>query len=1023
MKNVEEKLYEDLYQGLPLAYFIINPDRSIIDCNQGALNLLGYSKREILNLNVLDLYSDHPEGKAKALKLFTLLLSGEKIVNQELVMKHKDGHEIWINLSLIPKLSNDGKVIASRSIALDITEKKAAEIALIESECLISTILDNLIGIVYRCQNNRNWTMESLSKGCHDLTEYNPNELLQDSIISYADLIHPDDREYVWTNVQKAISSGNSFFLNYRIITKSGRIKWVLEQGREIELEKGNKILSGFITDISKQITAENNLKKSTVLLNSVIDQNANPMWISDNKGNLIRINDACCKLINVKAEEVIGKYNIFRDNIVESQGFIPLVKSVFNEGNTVNFILKYNSSQLKHLALKNFTKIILEVSIFPIKDENEKIVNAVITHRDITKETKLKNDLKTQIDFTQKSLDAQQDTFLVFEVENGQAIKWNKAFKEISEYSDEEISFFRAPQIYFDQMELDLLVGKYHKISEGSNLISRLNLITKTKKKIPFEYNLSGIFNDKGKLEFIVAVGRDIRKIRDMEAVLNDTEEKYRLIADNVKDVIWTMDLNLNLTYISPSVYDLGGYKAEEVLKKSIQEFMTPDSFSLVTKLFKKEISPKNLRDKNHNPVISIEIEQYHKDGYIVPVEVKMNLLRDSSGKPIQILGINRNITERKKSETHLRESEEKYRLLAEDSDDLITLYNHRYEIEYRNFETHSRILGYPKKKFFHPSFQTKIIHKDDVLAYLSNIRKTEKEGDTFSSELRYKHKEGHYIWFTVTGKFFGDDLRHKKLLVVARNISEIKKANLELIKSKNDYMEAYHRVSFYKDIFTHDINNILQGFISGLQLSEIYLDIPEKSDLLKENFKILKEQILRGVNLASNIRKISKIDEDEIRLERVDVNILLQKVEKFIEDSYREKKVRINLNLSDFPNFVMANELLEDVFENVLINSIIHNDSAIKEVKINVSRDNKEIEYVIIEFIDNGIGIEDERKESIFYRGYKDKGSIHGMGLGLSLVKQIIDSFKGKIWVEDRIKGEPSKGSKFFVMIPIFN
>ncbi|MHA1726923.1 MAG: ATP-binding protein, partial [Promethearchaeota archaeon] len=72
-----------------------------------------------------------------------------------------------------------------------------------------------------------------------------------------------------------------------------------------------------------------------------------------------------------------------------------------------------------------------------------------------------------------------------------------------------------------------------------------------------------------------------------------------------------------------------------------------------------------------------------------------------------------------------------------------------------------------------------------------------------------------------------------------------------------------------------------------------------------------------------------------------------------------------------------------------------------------INITREKTDEDCILIEFVDNGKGIEDERKESIFLRGTTDKGTIHGMGIGLSLVKMIIDGYKGKIWVEDRIKG----------------
>ena len=88
---------------------------------------------------------------------------------------------------------------------------------------------------------------------------------------------------------------------------------------------------------------------------------------------------------------------------------------------------------------------------------------------------------------------------------------------------------------------------------------------------------------------------------------------------------------------------------------------------------------------------------------------------------------------------------------------------------------------------------------------------------------------------------------------------------------------------------------------------------------------------------------------------------------------------------------------------------------------MKIRISKEKKEdIDYFKLEFLDNGLGIPDKMKEQIFLKGYREDESISGMGLGLYLVKRIVESFKGQIWVEDRIKGAHIKGSNFIILIP---
>lgn len=135
-------------------------------------------------------------------------------------------------------------------------------------------------------------------------------------------------------------------------------------------------------------------LQASESFLRSLIDQSPYPMWISDGKGTLINLNKACMDLLDIAEEEVVGKYNILEDNIVEEQGLLPLVKRVFQAGESVRFKIKYDSSQLRHLKLARYAYVILDVTVFPVKDEHQNITNAVIQHIDITARERAEEEL-----------------------------------------------------------------------------------------------------------------------------------------------------------------------------------------------------------------------------------------------------------------------------------------------------------------------------------------------------------------------------------------------------------------------------------------------------------------------------------------------------------------------------------------------------------------------------------------------------------------------------------------------------
>ncbi|MHA1649354.1 MAG: sensor histidine kinase, partial [Candidatus Helarchaeota archaeon] len=140
-----------------------------------------------------------------------------------------------------------------------------------------------------------------------------------------------------------------------------------------------------------------------------------------------------------------------------------------------------------------------------------------------------------------------------------------------------------------------------------------------------------------------------------------------------------------------------------------------------------------------------------------------------------------------------------------------------------------------------------------------------------------------------------------------------------------------------------------------------------------------------------------------------------------KFIQNSFKEKDIKIKVITQNEKIFVMANSFLLDVFENLLHNAVKFNINFVIEISIRIL--SVQIEgknYIQLEFSDNGIGISDDRKESIFQRADQENKSVHGMGIGLSLVKKIISSYNGSIWVDDLIPGDYSQGSIFFVQIP---
>jgi signal transduction histidine kinase len=258
-------------------------------------------------------------------------------------------------------------------------------------------------------------------------------------------------------------------------------------------------------------------------------------------------------------------------------------------------------------------------------------------------------------------------------------------------------------------------------------------------------------------------------------------------------------------------------------------------------------------------------------------------------------------------------------------------------------------------------------------------------------------------------------------KLAGIVQDITDRKLTELKLRESEKKYQKAYERAIFYRDLFTHDINNIF----NNLKLSSEFISLGQNNQNklieLDEALSIIKNSIERGSLLISNVQKLSKLEDSEVKLQSMDICKELEDSIIFLRNSFPKKEFVIKINNPYNKVIVIGNEFLLDIFENLLINAAKHNNNSVIEIVINISKIKKQDKnFIKVEIMDNGRGITSTNKKAIFTKLYKKKSLVKGMGIGLSLVKKIVESFNSKIRVEDRVQGDYSKGSNFILLIP---
>ena len=244
------------------------------------------------------------------------------------------------------------------------------------------------------------------------------------------------------------------------------------------------------------------------------------------------------------------------------------------------------------------------------------------------------------------------------------------------------------------------------------------------------------------------------------------------------------------------------------------------------------------------------------------------------------------------------------------------------------------------------------------------------------------------------------------------------VNRINTEREKMKSVYIKA----ELYKNLFAHDIRNI----INNVKLvSEILLLVSKntpKNQKIINSVVALKEQVTKSNLLVENFVGLDHLEQEDIILKDVDMIKVLNTSISHIQKGLYGKVININLNTSRENILVRADKFLSNVFDNILYNAIKYNDHQIIEIVIDITEELKNGGSMLkIEIKDNGYGIPDKQRESLFQLDYNQIHKTTGLGLGLYLIKRIINSYNGSIYVENVKKGDYSKGSNFVIHIPI--
>lgn len=713
-------------------------------------------------------------------------------------------------------------------------------------------------------------------------------------------------------------------------------------------------------------------------------------IFMIDSKFHITEMNDSACNLLNYSEEELLNM-KIYELMTETDQLLFPVsTKIVDEEGGLLHE---------RKLTRKDGSLVDVEVNVRSIEG-----IGYIAIIRDITQRKHSETKIKESEEKFRMSFMTSHDAFYIGSLNKGHIIDVNDSFCDIFGYTKEEI-------IGKTILDLNIYANPEDRTSiiEGlktNGYVKDIELMCRKKSGEPIFTSISGnIFQMNDEL-VCMAVIRDITERKKTEVIIKEQSDIFAAIIENANESICLLSPDLKVLQFNKTAKEkLLANRAKEIyLGANFKEYLHIGTENVFMPMFNDALTGKYTT-----------LESYQKDihGNSFWLRTKMYPIYDTLNELIGVTVLSENITDRKKIETQLEQSEERNRSLIENISDSIVLINDNWEMVYQS-PSYVRTSGFSFKEHKGKTVLD-IMYPDDVQRGRKIIEKAKASPKTATPfQLRILHKKGHFIWIegTITNLLQNDSV--KAYVLNYRDITLRKLMESERLKITSEILQRNRDLEQFAYIISHNLRAPVANIIGITDyLKDKDIDQAEKDQM--SDGLIISARALDVVihDLNTILQTKQEINEKK---ETVKFSEILENVKLSVATLIKNNQVVFYSDFSEIDEMVSLKSYMHSIFYNLVSNSIKFRQPEITPIiKIKSKLTENKIELI---FKDNGVGIDLKKNSDQIFGLYKRFHThVEGKGMGLYMVKTQVETLGGKISMESK----PYKETKFIIKFKI--